>query len=129
MAYLRGEVANVLGRTDLPEQTRGFADMGMDSLMGLTFTNRLETNLEVALPATLALEYPTIERLADYLANEILLLPAQSQQKQDQATDIYTKQVKFDTQGEPSLQARAAQLESLSEEEAEALLLATLAGM
>ena len=120
MAYLRREVANVLGRTDLPEPTRGFADMGMDSLMGLTFTNRLETNLEIALPATLALEQPTIERLAHYLANEILLLPAPSPPQN--ALDAPLP-------GDSDLFARAAQLEALSEEEAEALLRATLAAM
>jgi hypothetical protein len=46
--------------------------MGMDSLMALTLKQRLTGAIGVTLPTTLALEYPSVERLADYLWQEVL---------------------------------------------------------
>jgi hypothetical protein len=46
----------------------------MDSLMALELRRRLERNLQIVLPATVAFEYPTAERLAEYLLAEALVL-------------------------------------------------------
>src|SRR5262249_40915186 len=51
---------------------RGFAQLGMDSLMALALQKRLEESLGVALPATVAFEYPTVEKLATFLFTDIL---------------------------------------------------------
>jgi|GEM_PF-3541583 len=67
--YLQNEVARLLGVQDLkllsPEE--GFFDMGMDSLMTVDFKNRLQNLLGINLPATIAMEYPTIAKLSLYI--------------------------------------------------------------
>ncbi len=64
-------VTEVAGRTD------GFFQMGMDSIMTVELRRRLETLLQTNLMTTLAFEYPTVERLTNYLASEILELEPQ----------------------------------------------------
>jgi len=49
----------------------GFFDLGMDSLTALEFQNSLKKSLGFALPATLAFDYPTVEKLQDYLADRL----------------------------------------------------------
>jgi hypothetical protein len=44
----------------------------MDSLMTLELKKRLEKSLQLTLPATVAFEYPSIETLTVYLAEELL---------------------------------------------------------
>ena len=73
---LQEQLATVL-HLPTPEHVdhhQGFADLGMDSLMALEFKQRLERRLAVTLPATVAFEYPTVQTLADYLAEEVLTL-------------------------------------------------------
>jgi hypothetical protein len=68
--YVQQRVAAVLGRPDavaIP-YTRGFFALGMDSLTSLELRNRLEKDLALPLPATVTLEYGSIELLAGYLA-------------------------------------------------------------
>ena len=55
-----------------PDQ--GITDMGMDSLMAVEISNRLKRSLKCNLPSTLAFEYPTLNILTDYLAQEVLRL-------------------------------------------------------
>jgi myxalamid-type polyketide synthase MxaC len=57
---------------------RGFADMGMDSLMAIELRTRLQTSLGRSLRATLIFDYPNIEGLVDYLAGEALQMGAPS---------------------------------------------------
>ncbi|WP_437494053.1 type I polyketide synthase [Sorangium sp. So ce1014] len=74
LAHVRQEVARVLGfGDDRALDARGrFADMGMDSLMAVDLKNHLQRSVERALPATLALNYPSIEALTSYLEAEVL---------------------------------------------------------
>jgi acyl transferase domain-containing protein/acyl carrier protein len=71
--YLREELARVLrfepGSVSARER---FFDIGMDSLTALEFRNRLEADLETALPATLAFDYPSLEALGNHLAESLL---------------------------------------------------------
>lgn len=48
-----------------------FGKQGLDSLMALEFRNRLETELDLRLPASLAWNYPTIGVLAEHLLDRI----------------------------------------------------------
>ncbi len=67
--YLQGKVAATLGRPgggDIPF-TRGFFALGMDSLTSLELRNQLEQELRRSLPATVVLEYGSIEALSAYL--------------------------------------------------------------
>jgi len=68
------EVAQVLGYPPqrLPEADVGFSELGMDSLMMVQLRKRLEQKLGVRLSATLAFDYPTLERAARHLAESVL---------------------------------------------------------
>ena len=73
IAYLQTEVAAVLKlESQLPDQERGFFEIGMDSLMAVELKERLEASLGSTLPATLAFESPTIKDMAEYLGREVL---------------------------------------------------------
>ncbi|MEO3853235.1 beta-ketoacyl synthase N-terminal-like domain-containing protein, partial [Streptomyces sp. B8F3] len=69
-----GEVAAVLGhpRTTPIEPTRGFKDLGFDSLTAVHLRNRLADTVGRRLPATLVFDYPDPRALADYLGTELL---------------------------------------------------------
>lgn len=74
-AYLKSEVARVLGAYELPEAHQRFFDMGMDSLMTLQLSNRIQTTLEIQCPVTLVFEYPSVALLTRHLLNAVLNLP------------------------------------------------------
>ena len=68
---LRDTLAAVLGfgaPLELGPREKYF-DLGMDSLLSVEFRNRLQQTFVIALPATLAFEYPTIETLAEHVDN------------------------------------------------------------
>ena len=88
---------------------RGIFELGLDSLMVLALKNRLQASLGRPLPATIAFNYPTPRRLASYLIQEALGIEGP-----DAAPPPEEPQ--------DALDAMLAELEGLSEEEAEALL-------
>ncbi|PJA76106.1 hypothetical protein CO151_04040, partial [bacterium CG_4_9_14_3_um_filter_65_15] len=58
----------------------GLFDLGMDSLLAVEFRNRLEKVLGCRLPATLVMDYPTLDAVAEHVLAEILEL-AESRHK------------------------------------------------
>ncbi|HEX8053993.1 MAG TPA: beta-ketoacyl synthase N-terminal-like domain-containing protein, partial [Thermoleophilaceae bacterium] len=74
VAHLRTEVAEVIGldSPDVLEPHQGFFEVGMDSLMAMQLQTRLAEALDRELPATLALDHPTVDALADHLLAEVL---------------------------------------------------------
>lgn len=78
VAHLQTAVAKVLGLepSQLPQIRQGFVELGMDSLMAVDLKNSLEASLGHTLSSTLAFNYPNVEALANYLATEVLSLPA-----------------------------------------------------
>ena len=69
-AHVLAELAAVLGAgeaTHIGPRQR-FFDLGMDSLMAVELRNRLQTGLEIALPATAAFDYPSADALTAWLA-------------------------------------------------------------
>jgi acyl carrier protein len=74
---VRDEVARILGfePRELPTD-QGFFRLGMDSVMSVRLRARLEHSLGRPLPATIALEYPTVEALAGYLSPPQDAVPA-----------------------------------------------------
>ena len=77
LELIRTEAAYVLGVPLLdvdPEQP--LHELGLDSLRALELKNRLCTRLEVKLPATTALDYPTPEALALFLLQQAELAQA-----------------------------------------------------
>ncbi|MGO9225551.1 type I polyketide synthase, partial [Mycobacterium sp.] len=77
--YLRDAVAEVT-RIDPAEirEEAGLFDLGMDSLMAVELRRRLERAVGKELPATLAMDYPRITDVANYLVNDVLRLSAQA---------------------------------------------------
>ena len=76
-SLVRGHVAEVLkfDSAQLLEPGQGFFKLGMDSLMTVELRGRLERSVGLKLPTTIALEYPTVESLAAYLAGELRQAP------------------------------------------------------
>jgi len=69
--HVRTVLAQVIGldRPDEIEGSRGFFDLGLDSLMAVDVKNRLERTLCKPLRATLVFDHPTVESLARFLAD------------------------------------------------------------
>jgi acyl transferase domain-containing protein/acyl carrier protein len=69
-------VAQVIGTgaEDRPAPDAGLFDLGMDSLMAVELQNRLQRAVGRTLPATLAMDYPTIDGIAGYLLVDVLSL-------------------------------------------------------
>ncbi len=63
--HLRREIASMIGAK--PTNSQSFFDLGMDSLLSIELSTRLSSSLELSLPATLALEYRTLDDLTRYL--------------------------------------------------------------
>ena len=73
LEFLRSVVAEVT-RVDVSEirEEAGFFDLGMDSLMAIELRRRLEQSVGKELPATLAMDFPRLSDVADYLLGDIL---------------------------------------------------------
>lgn len=112
--YIREQSALVLGldRSDAIELQRPLSELGLDSLMAVELRNKLGNALNQTLPATLLFEYPTIGSLTEYLMQEFLVL--------ESPTDL--------DKGLPNIEGEPVvdNLDSLSEDEMEALLLKKL---
>jgi myxalamid-type polyketide synthase MxaE and MxaD len=81
LAHVREAVARVLGfdAADQLDVQQGFFKLGMDSIMTVQLRKRLESSLDCSLPSTIAFEYPSVQRLAGYLATHVLALGADGQ--------------------------------------------------
>lgn len=73
--YLRNAVAEVT-RVDPAEirEDAGFFDLGMDSLMAVELRQRIEQGVGKEIPATLAMDYPRLSDVVDYLLGDVLEL-------------------------------------------------------
>jgi acyl transferase domain-containing protein/acyl carrier protein len=67
VAVVRELVARVLGERELPDASHGFADLGLDSLMAVELKQLLEDRFGQPLSATVVFNYPTVDKLTDYL--------------------------------------------------------------
>jgi NAD(P)-dependent dehydrogenase (short-subunit alcohol dehydrogenase family)/acyl carrier protein len=107
------EAAQVLGfGTARLDRDRGFFDMGMDSLLALELRTRLEAALGIALRATVLFDYPSIDALAGYCAGHA--------HEHAHEPDLEPPALNDEFESLREL------VEGLSEEEAEAMLLAKL---
>jgi NADPH:quinone reductase-like Zn-dependent oxidoreductase/NAD(P)-dependent dehydrogenase (short-subunit alcohol dehydrogenase family)/SAM-dependent methyltransferase len=114
IAHIRDQVRRALGfdaRYTIDDR-QPLSDIGLDSLMAVELRNMLGASLAVqrSLPATLLFDYPTIDTLAGYLMDALGLAPRPAAPStNDEST------------------ALAAEIEQLSDAEAELLLLEELA--
>jgi acyl carrier protein len=109
--YVQTQVATVLGTpaTSL-DPTLGFTDLGLDSLTSVELRNRLQTELGRPLPITLLFDHPTPVALSNYLTS--LLVPEISSASP--------------TVPPPNSSENSLDLNDISDEEAESLLLEEL---
>ncbi|MFD5468178.1 SDR family NAD(P)-dependent oxidoreductase [Kitasatospora sp. NPDC127059] len=72
---VRTNAAAVLGLADgqLVDDSRGFFDLGLDSLTAVQLRNRLGAAVGVTLPTTLVFDYPTPTALSEYLLGELAI--------------------------------------------------------
>ncbi len=72
--HIRTQVAQILGHQDgdaIPT-SRGFRELGMDSLTSLELRNRLQTSLNCQLPPGLVFNHPTVEAVAQYIGQHVV---------------------------------------------------------
>lgn len=113
LEHVREQALKVLNLpADYPlEQRQPLQELGLDSLMAVELRNRLGKGLPLsrALPATLVFDYPTPEALSRYLMET-----------------LFAKEQKKEAPAQPEQKVEVAINADLSDEEAEALLLAEL---
>nr|AEU11005.1 NpnA [Nostoc sp. 152] len=117
--YLCSRVTQVLGGnlSQTLDIEQGFSELGMDSLTATELRNSLQKSLACSLPSSLTFDYPTVTKLADYLAQEVFLWNQAGEL--DVGSQIMNHQHVLTN----------SELEDLSEHEAEALLLEKLASI
>ena len=73
LEHLRNQIGKILGQREATalQRTTGFFEVGMDSLTSIELRNRLQNSLGCVLPMTLAFDYPTLDRLADFLMQKL----------------------------------------------------------
>ena len=76
MEHIRSQVAKVLGLMTSEQigPRQKLFDLGLDSLMAVELKNYLESSLGCPIPTTLLFDYPTLEALVNYLADEVIAL-------------------------------------------------------
>jgi myxalamid-type polyketide synthase MxaB len=101
MTHIRSQIAKILGLSSAEQiaPRQRLFDLGLDSLMAIELKNKLEANLGQSLRSTLLFDYPTLEALVDYLAQEMGLLepvePAETSQAEvkDEELDAFLAEI------------------------------------
>ena len=113
---IRSQIARITGLDAANIDTKvGFADLGMDSLMAVELRNYLQNILERSIPASLVFDYPNVEALAAYFIKEIF----------DKSNDSSNPQ----PEAEANAKSNIENIDDISDEEAEAMLLGRLDSM
>jgi acyl carrier protein len=134
LEHLRQQIAKVLNMSSVEaiDPQLGFIDLGMDSLMAVELSNRLRSSLECPVSAAIAFDYPTIESLVDYfdqtIAAQLTTTVAATPVAVPAVPPIDHHRIPDRPQNNFLATSRAA-LESLSDHEAEALLIRQLEAM
>jgi acyl carrier protein len=108
-AYLQETLSVVLKLAQRKiDRERPMGTMGLDSLMGLEFVRRLSKALEIAVPATVVFNYPTIRVLAPHLIQrlQLPLIDAPSQEMTtSRSQDVVFAALPVDLSEEDALEA------------------------
>jgi acyl transferase domain-containing protein/NADPH:quinone reductase-like Zn-dependent oxidoreductase/NADP-dependent 3-hydroxy acid dehydrogenase YdfG len=113
-AHIESEASRALGATGRRslDPRRPLQELGLDSLMSVELRNALATSLGRYLSPTLLFDYPTLESLTHYLAKDILHLEFGDRTSSEDHVASDHKHLE--------------ELQEMSEDEAESLLLAEL---
>nr|VFJ59823.1 MAG: myxalamid-type polyketide synthase MxaB [Candidatus Kentron sp. DK] len=113
-SHIQSELNRVLGfEPGQPmDPSKGFTDIGMDSLMVVEARNRLQAGLKCSLPSTVLFKYPSLDKLVNYIASEILALEFSASSESAMGPDKTVD----------SLEDKLAEIDQLSEEDAKALI-------
>jgi len=86
--YLQDTLSRVLKLAKRKiDRERPLGTMGLDSLMGLEFVRRLSSALQIAVPATVVFNYPTIRLLAQHLMRRMQLQPVEAAPLEETSSD------------------------------------------
>ena len=113
--FLTKQTIRVLGleQTYELDTENHLSEMGLDSLMAIELKNSIDNAIGKNLPATLVFNYPSIDAISDYILKDILKLNDQEENKEE-------------ISGNEEENSTLEEIENLSDEEAEALLLKKL---
>ncbi|MBI4995371.1 MAG: SDR family NAD(P)-dependent oxidoreductase [Rhodocyclales bacterium] len=119
MRHLSERALHVLGleATMVVDPRAPLKDIGLDSLMAVELRNALTRSTGQSLPATLLFDYPTLDALTDHLVRTLGLESAPAMPNKAAAAAVEVAR---------SADRRKTELAALSDEDAEALLLAEL---
>jgi acyl carrier protein len=121
-SFLSEQARLILGldATESIDVNQSLRELGLDSLIAVELRNLLSASLKADLSATLLFDYPTITNLANYLFKEVL------QKSHPTPGDMAGETHKKSTGSSPAPASTQINVQELSDEEAEALLLAEL---
>ncbi len=106
LAHLQALLSKILGRDSIAgaDLGKGFMDLGLDSLMGVEFRNKLKKDLGDLgkhLSPTLVFDYPNLNAVADFLFKEVLKDVVQSKSAAGKADAKPAKKRKAGAANEP----------------------------
>lgn len=91
--WLANQIARQLNiKSNTIKVTEQLTRYGLDSIDSVTIVGEMEDWLGVELPSTLLWDYPTIEKTAHYLVNEMGLSPTDAVQQEPAAVANSSKQ-------------------------------------
>ncbi|UQA57022.1 type I polyketide synthase [Polyangium aurulentum] len=125
-ALVQEEIRNVLGITSAQplDPRKGFAQMGMDSMMAVELVRSLEGGVGHRLPSSLPFDYPTLEALVEHLGRE--LLPRDASEPEPVAHARHAAEAQANDGASASAPEMDSDVDALSEEDALGLLVQEL---
>jgi acyl transferase domain-containing protein len=76
LSHLQAQAARVLGYDETAQMVadRPLMEQGFDSLLAVEMKNRLNRMFQISLPVSLLFDYPTLEKITEYMLFEVLEL-------------------------------------------------------